>query len=156
MKKYFKDNDTILFQGDSVTDCGRKRDAHDGTDESMGTGYPLIFKTLYNSLFPDNNIRFVNRGVSGNRVRDLLTRYDEDFKNIKPDFISIMIGINDTWRAFDSGDETSAQRFKDEYEMLLKRIKNDFPNAQIMIIEQFAITTYSSNQAWIADLDPKR
>lgn len=151
MNKFFKDGMTVLFQGDSVTDCHRDRDISD----SMGEGYPAIFKNIYNKLFPDNKVKFVNRGVSGDRVRNLLERYDADFKAINPDFVSIMIGINDTWRAFDDKDFCSPERFEQEYDLLLSKIKADFPNAKILIIEQFAVTSFPDRQ-WFADLDPKR
>ncbi len=151
MNKFFKDGMTVLFQGDSVTDCHRDRDISD----SMGEGYPAIFKNIYNKLFPDNKVKFVNRGVSGDRVRNLLERYDADFKAINPDFVSIMIGINDTWRAFDDKDFCSPERFEQEYDLLLSKIKADFPNAKILIIEQFALINHPERH-WTDDLDPKR
>lgn len=156
MKKYFKDGATVLFQGDSVTDCGRNRDHNCMTMSKFGSGYPLLFKNMYDLMFPDNSINFVNRGVSGNRVRDLLDRYDEDFKAVTPDFVSVMIGINDTWRAYDSADYCSDERFESEYDELLSKIKSDFPDANIMIIEQFAFTSHPDRTGWNDDLDPKR
>lgn len=151
MKKFFNDGATVLFQGDSVTDCGRNRDCID----SMGDGYANVFKTLYNILLPENNVKFVNKGVSGDRVRDILARYDEDVKAINPDFVSIMIGINDTWRGYDSDDFCSPERFEQEYDLLLSKIKSDFPDAKILIIEQFALTNHPERH-WQEDLDPKR
>ena len=151
MKKFFKDGSTVLFQGDSVTDCGRNRDCID----SMGDGYAYMFKNLYDMLIPGNNVKFVNKGVSGDRVRDLIARYDADFKAINPDFISIMIGINDTWRAYDNNDFCSPERFEQEYDLLLSKIKADFPDAKILIIEQFALTAHPQRH-WHEDLDPKR
>lgn len=156
MNKYFKDGATVLFQGDSVTDCGRNRNHACTTDARFGTGYPLVFKEIYDSIFPNNTVNFVNRGVSGDRVRDLLSRYDEDFKAVKPDFISIMIGINDTWRAYDSADYCSPERFETEYNQLLSKLKADFPETKIMLIEPFAFTKHPDRLSWNADLDPKR
>ncbi|MBR5498434.1 MAG: SGNH/GDSL hydrolase family protein [Clostridia bacterium] len=156
MNKFFKDGATVLFQGDSVTDCGRNRNHACMTMARFGSGYPRIFKEIYDRLFPCNSINFVNRGVSGDRVRDLLTRYDVDFKAVNPDFVSIMIGINDTWRAYDSADYCAPERFEKEYDELLSKIKADFPDAKIMIIEPFAFTAHPDRLGWNADLDPKR
>lgn len=156
MKKYFKDGATVLFQGDSVTDCDRNRDHKCMTMARYGSGYPRLFKEIYDTLFPDNTVNFINRGVSGDRVQNLLERYDEDFKAVKPDFVSIMIGINDTWRGYDSNDFCSPEKFEQEYEELLTKIKADFPDAKIMIIEQFAFTSHPDRIGWNDDLDPKR
>lgn len=156
MKKFFKDNMTVLFQGDSVTDCGRDRSLSEGI-ESLGSGYPKLFKEIYDTLFPNNDVNFVNKGVSGDRTCNLLERYEDDFKAINPDFISIMIGINNTWRNFDSDEaHCDAERFGREYEELLTKIKADMPDAKILVIEQFAFTAHPERNTWQEDLDGKR
>ncbi len=155
MKRFFNDGDTVLFQGDSVTDCDRNREAGAEYPEAFGNGYVKVFKDIYDTLFPGNKVNFVNKGVSGDRARNLLERYDSDFKAINPDFVSVMIGINDTWRGYDSDDFCSPDRFLQEYDLLLSKIKADFPDAKILIIEQFAISSHPERQ-WSEDLDPKR
>ena len=156
MKRFFNDGMTVLFQGDSVTDCGRDRSIASGMD-CMGNGYPKIFAEIYNTLFPDNKVTFVNRGVSGDRTNNLLDRYEKDFKAVNPDFISIMIGINNTWRNFDGHEDyCSAERFENEYEELLSKIKADMPDAKILIIEPFAFTAHPERNTWQEDLDGKR
>jgi lysophospholipase L1-like esterase len=147
----FKKGQTVLFQGDSVTDAGR-----DYTDPgSLGPGYASKIAQIYSALFPGNGVTFINRGVSGNRSRDLLTRYDKDFKEVCPDFISILIGINDTWRRFDRDDPTTSQQFEANYRELLTRCKTDLPQAKIMLIEPFVLPTLPDRAAWRVDLDPK-
>ncbi len=95
--------------------------------------------------------------MSGDRTQDLLRRYDKDFAAVKPDIISIMIGINNTWRNFDSKEpHCSAEQFGKEYEQLLTQIKQDMPNAKILIIEQFAFTAHPDRNTWQDDLDGKR
>ncbi len=136
MIRYFNDGDTVLFAGDSVTDCGRDRK----DPLSLGEGYPLLFKNIYDILFPGNKVKFINRGVSGDRTRDLLRNYDKYIKDENPDFISIMIGVNDTWRDKDDDDFTSPERLNTEYETVLKNIKRDLPNAKILILEQFCFS----------------
>lgn len=151
MKELFKKGQVVLFQGDSVTDCGRNRE----DVNSLSEGYPGVAAKLYHTLFPDNGITFINKGISGNRVIDLLDRYDEDFKGVKPDFLSILIGINDTWRRYDSEDPTSTQQFEENYRLLLSKIKKDLPDCKIMIIEPFVLNSLPDRKAWREDLDPK-
>ncbi len=151
MKNIFAPGTTVLFQGDSITDCQRDRD----NAEDLGCGYPKKVTNLYNTLFPNNGVNFVNRGISGNRVIDLLARYDADFKDIKPDFISIMIGVNDTWRRYDMNEPTSEEEFEKNYTSLLKKLKSDFPDIKIMLIEPYIIDTNQDKQIMKEDLLPK-
>lgn len=151
MKETFKECQVVLFQGDSVTDCGRNRE--DIT--SLSEGYPGIVAKMYHLLFPGNKVTFINKGISGNRVIDLLDRYDADFKALHPDFISILIGINDTWRRYDSNDVTSAEQFERNYRKLLEKIKSDIPLCRIMVIEPFLLNSLPGLSAWRDDLDPK-
>jgi lysophospholipase L1-like esterase len=151
MKKIFEKGEIVLFQGDSITDCGRDRE--DIT--SLGGGYPKVIKELYTTLFQDHGVTFINKGVSGNRVTDLLNRYDSDFKAIKPDFLSILIGINDTWRRYDNNDPTSTKDFADNYKILLEKIKKDLPGCKLMLIEPFVLYSLPDRRNWREDLDPK-
>ncbi|GJM75688.1 hypothetical protein HMSSN036_79040 [Paenibacillus macerans] len=93
----FKENDVVLFQGDSITDCGRNYE----DSASLGFGYPLMVASRLGYLFPEKNLVFVNRGISGNRAIDLKNRWDRDCLDLKPTWVSILIGINDTWRRYD-------------------------------------------------------
>ena len=144
MNPFFKSGQTVLFQGDSITDCDRDR----SDPASLSEGYPGRVATIYNTLFPDNGVTFVNRGVSGDRVRNLVERYEEDFKAVNPDFVSILIGINDTWRNYDSNDKTTTAEFENTYITLLERIKKDMPKAQIMLIEPFVLNTDPARACW--------
>lgn len=152
MERIFKSGQTVLFQGDSVTDCSRSR-----TDLSdLGDGYARKISALYGELFPGNGVKFVNRGISGNRVRDLLARYEEDFVALRPDFISILIGINDVWRKFDSNDPETAERFETEYRTLLEQLRRDLPRTKIMIIEPFLVMADPDKFRWhVEDMDEK-
>ncbi|WMJ88669.1 SGNH/GDSL hydrolase family protein [Anaerocolumna sp. MB42-C2] len=151
MKEIFKKGQIVLFQGDSITDCGRNRE--DNT--SLSEGYPGVIAKMYNLLFPENGVTFINKGISGNRVKDLVERYNEDFKSINPDFISILIGINDTWRRYDSNDPTSAEEYERNYRFLLNKIKSDMPECRIMIMEPFVLYSLPDREQWREDLNPK-
>lgn len=146
-----KKDSTLLFQGDSITDCGRIYD--DPTN--LGLGYPKMIaeylKTFYSSL----NITVLNRGISGNRVVDLQGRWDKDCLDLNPDFVSIMIGVNDMWRRFDSNDPTSAKDYYDRYHDILLQIKTKNPNCEILLIEPFLLMTREDFIDWHFDLDEK-
>ncbi len=150
MKRFWKDGDIVLFQGDSITDCGRDRE----DDKSLGTGYASKLAGVYDNLFPGHKVNFINRGVSGDRTCDLVRRYNKDFKEVQPDFISILIGINDVWRKYDSNDPTSIGQFEQNYRTVLEAIKREIPKARIMILEPFLVHTMEERTAWRVDLDP--
>jgi lysophospholipase L1-like esterase len=151
MRPFFKKGQVVLFQGDSVTDCDRDRE--DIT--SLSNGYCGKVAAIYNTLFPDNEVLFINKGVSGNRVPDLIVRYMEDFFDLEPDFISILIGINDVWRRYDANDPTPLDSFFDHYDYLLKMIRHNMPETKIMLIEPFVLPSLPDRAAWREDLDPK-
>jgi lysophospholipase L1-like esterase len=150
MKQFWKDGDVVLFQGDSITDCCWDR--QDPT--SLGNGYPSKIARIYDNLFPGHKVTFVNKGISGNRSKDIVNRYESDIKEIKPDFISILVGINDVWRKYDRNDPTSTEEFEENYSTILKDIKRDLPDTKIMIIEPFLLHTDADKIKWHETLDP--
>ena len=123
MKTIFKAGSTVLFQGDSITDWGRDggllMDMFPEGGGALGKGYAYRAAKIYELLFPHNPVNFVNRGVSGDRCQNLLERYQKDILEVKPDYLSIMIGINDTWRRYDSNDITSKEQFETNLTELL-------------------------------------
>lgn len=146
-----KDGDVVLFQGDSITDAGRNREDAD----NLGNGYPNIVASMFSALYQDKNVKFLNRGISGNRVVDLKQRWNEDCLALKPDVLSILIGINDCWRRFDSNDYTPAENYKKTYTEILTQVKNDLPDTKIIILEPFVLPYPQDRKAWREDLDPK-
>ena len=111
----------LLFIGDSVTDCGRSP-AGEGLFNALGNGYVSLIDAWVTATHPTLKLRVVNKGTSGNTVRDLATRWDEDVLNQNPDWLSIMIGINDVWRQFDSPRQTEIQVSPGEYRETLDRL----------------------------------
>ena len=88
----------ILFQGDSVTDCGRGNSGGCGYEQGqMGPGYPGLIKSRLSCDRPDAGFEFVNLGISGNRIVDLYARWRADCLNHEPDIVSILVGVNDSW-----------------------------------------------------------
>lgn len=124
----------ILFQGDSITDAGRKReDYHD-----MGMGYPLYASRLIKEALPYRDIEFINLGISGNQTKDLVERLQSDFIDICPDVCSIHIGVNDTWHHADDRSWISNEVFEERYRKVLTALKEQ-TKAKIIIIEQFLL-----------------
>ncbi len=115
-------NSKFILQGDSVTDAGRARPVAEGLFNPHGTGYPNIVQGLLTSVYPDYMIRVVNMGVSGNTSRDLKARWKADTLDLRPDWVSIMIGINDIWRQFDVPQCPEASVGPDDYRRNLQDI----------------------------------
>ena len=120
-----KDAQRLVFIGDSVTDMGRKRNSvepSEGLFDPLGTGYPHVVSGLLNAIYPDRLIRITNVGISGNTVIDLKNRWQRDVIDLKPDWLSIMIGINDVWRQFDTPQLTEQCVQPDVYEKTLREL----------------------------------
>lgn len=112
----FENMDRIVFAGDSVTDMDSVKPVGEGLFDKLGKGYVRIIDNMLAAVYPEIKVRVTNSGVSGNTSRDLLQRFQRDVVDLKPDWVSICIGINDVWRQFDTPAMTDAQVFPDEYE----------------------------------------
>lgn len=133
-------NDVILFQGDSITDAGRKKDSLAANDTAaFGNGYAMIAASQLLNNYADKNIQVYNRGISGNRVPDLLDRWEKDALELKPTILSILIGVNDFWRTKDSGASNSPAQYKQQYQQLLERTLKANPNVKLIIGEPFGV-----------------
>ena len=121
----------ILFQGDSITDAGRKADG-------IGKGYVKYAIEYIREKFPDVDFEFVNKGISGNQTKDLVARLQEDFIDVGADIVSIMIGVNDTWHHIDDKEFVPAERFEANYRAVLSAVKAT--GAKIMMIEPYVVS----------------
>lgn len=135
---------TILFQGDSITDAGRSRE----DDSHLGYGYAARVKEELELQYP-NEYAMYNRGVSGNHVVDLYARIKTDIINLKPDYMSILIGVNDVWHAFDGQENgVEAEKYFRIYSALIEEIKEALPDIQIMILEPFTLKGTGNQAYW--------
>lgn len=141
---------TVLFQGDSITDAGCSRE----NDEDLGRGYAAMVAAWFSARYPGHSVRFLNRGISGNRTGDLLARWKEDCLDLHPTWVSILIGINDTWRRYDAGDPTPTDVFEANYRALLS-MTADVVGSHIIILEPFLLPIPPDRAAWREDLGPK-
>ncbi|SER51696.1 Lysophospholipase L1 [Gracilibacillus ureilyticus] len=117
-----KQDKKLLFIGDSVTDCDRAKPHGEGLFQALGNGYVSIVDAFLQSSYPELGIRVVNKGISGNTVRDLKERWTEDVIEQNPDWVSIMIGINDVWRQYDSPLMKEIHVYIDEYKETLTQL----------------------------------
>lgn len=116
----FEKLDRIVLAGDSVTDMGSAQPVGEGLFDSMGHGYPRVIENLLYAVYPELDLRLTNAGISGNTSRDLLARFDRDVLSLRPDWVSICIGINDVWRQFDMPGFPDAAVLPEEYERNLR------------------------------------
>lgn len=122
----------ILFQGDSITDVDRSYNS----DENMGHGYATLTAAQL-GYEEAGKVEFFNRGVSGNRIVDVYARIKRDIINLKPDVMSILIGVNDVWHEVDIQNGVDAEKYYKIYSMLVEEIKTALPDIKIMILEPF-------------------
>ena len=127
----------ILFQGDSITDCRRDREEHP-LYYGLGAGYANLVSGELGYNFP-GEYEFLNRGIGGNRVTDLYARMKSDIINLKPDYMSILIGVNDVWHEFSCQNGVDTAKFEKIYSMLIEEIKEVLPEIKIMIMEPFML-----------------
>ena len=146
----------LLFQGDSITDTGRSREADLPANIGLGTGYALMTAAELLAKEPEQDWQIYNRGISGNRVVDLYARWKIDALNIRPDILSILIGVNDTWHEKNRNNGVEVPRYEMIYRMLLQWTKEVLPETKLVLMEPFVLVTGSVAAEWVADIDARR
>jgi lysophospholipase L1-like esterase len=143
---------TILFQGDSITDAGRdKARYYANVTPGMGTGYVFQIVTQLLGANPDKDWKYYNRGISGNKVYQLAERWEDDCLQLKPDVLSILIGVNDFWHTLNKYKGT-VEVFEADLRNLLDRTKNQYPNLKIILGEPFAVKGGTAiNDRWFPE-----
>jgi len=120
----FDKGDTVLFTGDSITDCGRRRPL--GEKDGLGNGYVNFLCGMLYAGYPDRVLRVLNTGISGNRITDLDSRWQWDVIDLKPDWLSVFIGINDVFFRFNRPDlspQVTPDIYHDTYSRLIGSVK---------------------------------
>ena len=131
----FEKGDKVLFIGDSISDYKRARPIGEGLFNALGDSYVSEVAAQFTCMKPDMLLRFVNMGIDGNRVRDLKARWQTDVLDLKPDWVSVLIGINDVWRQFDSPLQPEEHVLPDEYEQTYEElIRRTLDNCKGMIL----------------------
>lgn len=133
----------ILFQGDSITDANRTRN----NEGARGCGYATVVSAKLGYEYP-NEYEFINRGISGNRVTDLLARIQCDMINLEPDVMSILIGVNDVWHEINYQNGVNTELFENVYNLLIAELKSALPNLRIIILEPFVLKGSATEEHW--------
>ena len=144
--KNSKENFTFLFQGDSITDGNRTRNTD--WNHVMGHGYQYIIASKLWYELPEKKFHFFNRGISGNKVTDLGKRWDIDTIALKPDLLSILIGINDINASIGGDKNFTAESFEEKYRALLQKTKNELPAVQLVLCEPFILPVGKVKGKW--------
>lgn len=152
----FTKGDTILFTGDSITDCGRNKTDENINENAAGWGYANILKAEFLHDYPHLDLTIHNRGIGGNRIVDLYGRAKEDCYNLRPNVVSILIGINDIWAEYKRGTGVEPDRFRKVYDLLLTETRERFPDVKFVLMETFCLgdgaEQCESAEKWHAEL----
>ncbi len=137
MSTQIKSNQKLLCIGDSITDVARRADAY-----PYGNGYVRILRELLIIREPQKQITIINKGISGNTVLDLEQRWSDDVLQMRPDWLTILIGINDAHRFLrNSNEPVTVELYAKTYDQLLQRTRAALPNCRIVLLEPFYIST---------------
>ena len=125
----------LVMIGDSITDAGRTQPIAEGLSDPLGRGYVTMVEALMGATYPELGIRIVNVGTSGHTSSDLKSRWQRDVLDLKPDWVSCMIGTNDVWRQFDLPRQKEIHVLPDQYEKNLKDVvTRTLPSVKGMVL----------------------
>jgi lysophospholipase L1-like esterase len=147
-------NDVILFQGDSITDWGRKRDFTAGhTHDALGDGYPFFAAAELLATRPALNLTFFNRGIGGNKMSDLAARWEPDALALRPSVVSILIGVNDIWHARSGRvPPQPLDLYEHTFHDLIRRTRDVLPQARFVLCAPFVFKFKSVDDAWFPEI----
>jgi lysophospholipase L1-like esterase len=151
-------DDVILFQGDSITDAGRKKD--DSTINAaaaLGSGYAMIAASDILYKYAEKNVKIYNRGISGNKVYQLAERWDKDCLDLKPNVLSILIGVNDFWHKILGRYDGTIETYRNDFKALLDRTKQKLPGVRLIIGEPYAVKGIKAvDEKWYPEFNEYR
>ncbi len=157
-KVSFDTNDVILFQGDSITDWGRDKSKNEANNfQALGSGYAFLLAAELLGKHADKSLKIYNKGISGNKVYQLAERWDTDCLDLKPNVLSIMIGVNDFWHTLTGGYKGTVDIYRTDYHKLLDRTLKALPNLKLVICEPFAVKGVKAvDEKWYPAFDGYR
>lgn len=152
------DGTVLLFQGDSITDVGRDRSVVTANaSRALGGGYPMLLAGMLRERYPERDFQVFNRGVSGNIVPDLQARWQTDTLDLKPAFLSILIGVNDIWHTLGkTPPDEVVMTYESGYRALLQQTRTALPDVRIVVLEPFVLRTGAVNDSWFPEMDQLR
>ena len=149
----FKLHSVILFQGDSITDAGRTRSRIGPNSlDGLGFGYARKIADALLANYPEGYLQLYNRGVSGDLIRDMISRWEGDSLRLLPDLISILIGVNDTWNQVLLGMGSDPEQYREIFHKILAETRQSLPNTRLVLCEPFLLLTGEVTREWSADI----
>ena len=157
-KSLINPGDIILFQGDSITDAGRNRESTVSNSSSgLGNGYTYLASAELLCAHPDWNLQIYNRGISGHKIPELADRWQEDCVDLKPNVLSILIGVNDYWHKLNHGYQGTSLTFLNQYKQLIDKTLESLPEVKLIIGEPFAMTGIKAvDESWFPEFNEYR
>jgi lysophospholipase L1-like esterase len=156
-KSLIAPGETILFQGDSITDAGRnKNDLAANSQPALGGGYAWLAAAQLLVDRPNDQLKIYNRGISGNKVYQLADRWQADCLELKPDVLSILIGVNDYWHKHNHNYDGTLEKYETDFRALIKRTKDALPNVKLVVCEPFVLKVGAVDDTWFPAFDDYR
>jgi lysophospholipase L1-like esterase len=156
-RKELKPGTVILFQGDSITDAGRDRKVQSPNNtQGLGRGYPNLIGGALLADYPRQQLTIHNRGISGNKVPDLAARWQQDAVDLKPDVLSILIGVNDIWHKLGGRYDGTVEDYETGYRELLQQTLEKLAGVRLVICEPFVLRCGAVNDTWFPEFDQRR
>jgi lysophospholipase L1-like esterase len=148
-------NDVVLFQGDSITDWSRSRETADKPNNAfaLGSGYAGLAGLELLVERSGDDLKVYNRGVSGNKVYQLAERWDADCLALKPNLLSILIGVNDIWHTLTGKYQGTVEIYERDYRALLERTLKALPKAKLVICQPFVLRCGAVTDKWFPEFD---
>lgn len=148
---FFSEGDVVLFQGDSITDAGRnKQQELPNHAWSFGVGYANHIASFLLEEMPGKDLTLYNRGISGNKVYQLAERWEKDCLELKPDVLSILIGVNDYWHLRNDKYDGTPEIYENDFRKLLDRTMEALPDLKLVICQPFILTgTSAVDESWV-------
>jgi lysophospholipase L1-like esterase len=141
-----KDHLNFLFQGDSITDGNRGRSKD--PNHILGHGYAFSIASRAGASFPEKANMFYNRGISGNKITDLQQRWQTDTLDLKPDVLSMLVGVNDTASVVQQQDIVTAEKYEEVYRSLLDQTRTQLPDCILVLCEPFIMPVGKVKDNW--------
>jgi lysophospholipase L1-like esterase len=157
-RNLIRPHDVLLFQGDSITDAGRSRQtaAQPNDQTALGSGYAWLAAAPLLVDRPSAGLKIFNRGISGHKVFQLAERWQADCLDLKPDVLSILIGVNDIWHKLDGKYEGTLEIYERDYRALLERTRKALPKVKVVVCEPFVLRCGAVNEKWFPEFDHYR
>lgn len=150
-------NQRILFQGDSITDCDRERELPSANDShALGRGYAFMIAAELLAERPRDGLKIYNRGVSGDKVLQLAERWQRDCLSLKPDLLSILVGVNDLGHKLGGSYDGTVEVYERDYHHLLDWTRRELPKVKLMICEPFVLRCGWVDERWFPEFDRYR